>query len=107
MSAPGQVANSLRAWAKWWDGRGEKRLGERMVRAAEVIADAAGRPIRTRPIKTMRKVASTMIEERARVSEWMQVKGGSETSSALFRAYICLIDLAEETEKALASKGRA
>lgn len=102
MSGPGEIANDLRAQARYWDRRLPKssRLLTHMSRAADLIEAAVKTGPRKGLIKRLRRACGWMRVHAQEVAHWQFVFGATQLSTSLYRAMRCLHVLALEAENA-------
>jgi|GEM_PF-2189954 len=100
MSGPGQIANDLHAWARFWDRRLPKssRLIAHMQRAAQLIEAAVKTGPRKGLIKRLKRACGWMRVHAQEVAHWQYVFGATQLSTSLYRAMRCLHVLVVEAE---------
>lgn len=103
MIAPGQIANDLRAQARYWDRRVPKssRLIAHMRRAAGLIEAAVRTGPRKGLVKRLRRACGWMRVHSQEVAHWQFVFAATQLSTSLYRAMQCLHVLATEAENAV------
>lgn len=102
MIGPGVAANDLRAQARYWDRRLPKkaRLLFHMQRSAQLIESVLETGPRKAMVKRLRRAAFWMSTHSSKVDHWEFVYGATQLSTSLYRAHLCLLDLAKEAENA-------
>jgi hypothetical protein len=95
-AGPGQVANSLRAWARYWHRRTGESMVKRLVRVAERIEDAAVAAPEARDLRALHKAAAWAEETSRLYAKLGNTIGAAGTSDALDRAASCIRALLAE-----------